>query len=166
LFRLAVRTLPALTAIVIVNLNTDDALHLLIVLSPVARAPSLRDPVAPVLQDRLAELDDEINGRREELEEQLAPLVQEQDLIRTVLAAMDSTPGRIVGTTGELRPRSREGGTQKERTLAYLRAHGPSGVAEIEAGTGIERPGLNTLMSRLRREGEVTNANRRWTLAQ
>jgi hypothetical protein len=60
--------------------------------------------------------------------------------------------------------------SSRGKALAWVENHqgliAVVGIVEIEAGTGIERPGLNTLMSRLRREGEVTNANRRWTLAQ
>ena len=120
-----------------------------------------------------------IERLRKEIEERLEQLLAEAEKLRKALVALDprgsSAPPRAASRprratapaarapASRARRRTPPGATKK-RVLEALSDGKAMTAGEIAAATGLPRPSVSTMLSRLAKSGEVRKAERGYTL--
>jgi sugar-specific transcriptional regulator TrmB len=125
-----------------------------------------------------------IDTIRKQIQERLDQLLREAEKLRSALAALGpdgaspvpqqqaparrqstSMPTRRTRTTRTSGGRRRTpAGATKSKVLAALSADKGMTAAEVAAATGLPRPSVSTMLSRLAKSGEVRKAERGYVL--
>ena len=126
---------------------------------------------------------DAIDRLRKEIQNRLDQLLTEADKLRKALAALDprGAPSKPAArTAGARRPapsrtrrtqttrtrRRNAPGATKARVLAALASDKGMTAGEVAAATGLPRPSVSTMLSRLAKTGEVLKAERGYRLPE
>jgi predicted Rossmann fold nucleotide-binding protein DprA/Smf involved in DNA uptake len=116
-------------------------------------------------------------GRLSELEQQLAPLVDEAEQLRTAIArleAIEPRTGRSRSANGGQRsgrrsaartPKGRAPRGQNRRLILEALSDTPKTAGDVAKETGIGRPTVSTTLTKLVSDGAAVKANRGYKAA-
>src|SRR5690349_17572806 len=103
--------------------------------------------------------------RLSELEEQIAPLADEAEQLRTAIAPLEAIEPRAAGRRGARTSTGRASRGQNRRLILEAIRSEPKTAGDVAKETGIGRPTVSTTLTKLVSDGAAVKAERGYKAA-